>query len=135
MTRSAHTWKTAAIAAAMSGVAHGAHAQPATAPAVPGTDFSSEVTVHRTIVNAQGEVLRELAGSRYRLERFPGGRTRLTMLPTKSTPTKGPMANPHDGTVVELDPATGVLTLLDKDGAAVPSRQRSPIAQTGRSAC
>lgn len=90
--------------------------------------FGAEVTVERVVVNDQGRVIRELPRSRYRLERFAGGRTRTAMLPSTAGPRVGPLADPYAGMVVEFAPDGSGLRLLDARGQPLAGAPALPAA-------
>jgi hypothetical protein len=90
--------------------------------------FSAQVSVERTMVDERGKVIRELPGSRYRMERTADGRLRLTMLATRSYPTSGPLADAYAGLVVEQDGASGALRVLGKDGRPLPGIPALPAS-------
>ncbi|HUU33918.1 MAG TPA: hypothetical protein VMW48_07620, partial [Vicinamibacterales bacterium] len=78
--------------------------------------------------NDLGTVLRDLPGSRYRIEQFAGGRTRMAMLPSTAGPRVGPLADPYAGMVVEFDPAGSSLRLLGPNGQPLPGAPALPAA-------
>ena len=126
MERSTVRWQAVAVAAAMAAGRHVASAQ-GTVPVEPaeGAAFSAVVTVERSIVDERGKVARELPRSRYRIQRFAGGRSRMTMLASTPEPRVGPMADAYAGLVVEFDPAGG-LRVLGKDGRPMPGASPLP---------
>lgn len=67
----------------------------------PAAGFSAEVTVTHTMVDAKGARLRDLPTARYRLDRGADGALRLTMLATRSSPSRGPLADPFAGITVD----------------------------------
>lgn len=67
----------------------------------PDAGFSAEVTVTHTMVDAKGVRLRDLPTARYRLDRGADGVLRLTMLATRSSPARGPLADPIAGITVD----------------------------------
>lgn len=113
-------WQAMAPAAAMVMAALTAWAQDTPAEPPGAAEFSAEVTVERALVDEQGQVVQELPRSRYRIERFAGGRSRMAMLPGTPGPRRGPLGDASAGMVVELDPAHGTLRVLGKDGRPVP---------------
>jgi len=90
---------TVVIAAAIS--AGTAAAAAALEPDDPAAGFSAEVTVTHTMVDAKGTRLRDLPTARYRLDRGADGALRLTMLATRSSPARGPLADPFAGITVD----------------------------------
>ncbi len=134
MDRRTKKWPAALVfsAVAATGTAAGAQTtrvDPAAvaAPAPAGDAlFSAEVTVERAVVNEKGTVIRDLPRSRYRIEHFTGGRSRMAMLPSAPGPRVGPLADPYAGMVVEFDPAGAGLRLLGRDGQPVPGAPPLP---------
>lgn len=112
-------WQAAVMAAAMVVGVRAAAAQPAREPTDPDVTFSAEVTVTQAIVDRNGKTMRELPGSRYRLDRRDGGGVRLTMLATRSSPARGPLADVYAGMTVDTDPASGALRVRDAQGRRV----------------
>ena len=120
MERYAGRWQAVALVAAITAGAGTAGAQQQ--PQEPAGDavFSADVTVERAVVDGQGRLQRELPRSRYRIERFSGGRSRMVMLATTPEPRVGPMADAYAGLVVEFDAAAGGVRVLGKDGRPLP---------------
>ena len=109
----------AAIAAALAMWTRLASAQPPDQPMESGVFFTAEVTITQAIVDRTGKPTRELPPSRYRLDRFDGGRLRTTMLATRESPAQGPLADAYAGVTVDTDPATGGLRVRDARGTAL----------------
>lgn len=112
-------WPAMAPAAAMVMAAMTAWAQETPAEPPGAAEFSAEITVERALVDEQGQVVQELPRSRYRIERFAGGRSRMAVLPGQPGPRRGPLSDASAGMVVEFDPALGTLRVLGKDGRPV----------------
>lgn len=124
MTRTS-TWEWRRIAGTAALVVVTAQAGRAHMEALSGA-FRAEVTVERAVVDERGKVVRDMPGSRYRMERTADGRVRLTLLPTRPYPVAGPLADAYAGIVVEQDPATGTLRVLGKDGKPLPGAPPMP---------
>ncbi len=90
---------TVVVAAALSAGTAAAAAAPEWAE--PAAGFSAEVTVTHTMIDAKGARLRDLPTARYRLDRDADGAMRLTMLATRSSPARGPLADPFAGITVD----------------------------------
>ena len=122
----------AAMAATLMVWARVAAAQPAGEPMDPAVSFSADVTVTQAIVDRSGKITRELPASRYRLERLDGGGLRTTMLATRHSPARGPLADAYAGITVDVDPATGTLRARDARGVELttppPAAGAAPAA-------
>lgn len=132
MKRSTTTWPMAVMAMAtgvtMGATATRAHAQaPDTTPAH-GAVFSADVTVERTVIDGRGTVTRQLPASKYRIERFAGGRSRMAMQASTAGPRRGPLADPYAGMIVEFDPAGSGVRILGSDGQPLPGAPPVPGA-------
>ncbi len=95
-----------------------------------GALFSAEVTVDRSVVDERGKLVRDLPRSRFRIEQFAGGRSRMAMLAGTGGPRVGPLADPYAGMVVEFDPAGAGLRLLGPDGRPVAGVPPVPASFT-----
>lgn len=107
-------WRLAA-AAAIAALAGSAAAQTVPAEPANGATFSAEVTVTRAILDANGRVVQETPGSRYRIERRPDGVLRMTLRATKTVPATGPLADAYVGITVEPG-EDGRLVIRQPDG-------------------
>jgi hypothetical protein len=121
-------WRLAA-AAAMAALAGVAAAQTVPAEPANGATFSADVTVTRAILDASGRVVQETPGARYRIERRPDGRLRMTLRATKAVPASGPLADAYAGITVEpgengrlliRQPDGRPLAAADEAGAVLP---------------
>jgi hypothetical protein len=91
-----------------------------------GAVFSADVTVERSVIDGKGRVTRHLPPSKYRIERFAGGRTRMAMQASSAGPRIGPLADPYAGMVVEFDPAGAGLRIIGSDGRPLPGAPPLP---------
>jgi hypothetical protein len=121
-------WRLAA-AAAMAALAGVAAAQTVPAEPANGATCSADVTVTRAILDASGRVVQETPGARYRIERRPDGRLRMTLRATKAVPASGPLADAYAGITVEpgengrlliRQPDGRPLAAADEAGAVLP---------------
>ena len=125
-------WQAAVMAAAMAVGVRTAAQEPGQS-SDPEVTFSADVTVTQTIVDRTGKTTRQLPGSRYRLERRAGGQMRLTMLATRASPVRGPLADVYAGITVDTDPSTGALQVRDAQGRRLetPAVGSVPAAPAG----
>ena len=125
-------WHAAVMAAAMAVGGRAAAQQPAE-PTNPEVTFSADVSVTQAIVDRTGKTVRELPGSRYRLERRAGRQMRLTMLATRPSPARGPLADVYAGITVDAEPTTGALQVRDARGRRLetPATSSMPPAPVG----
>ena len=126
-TRSMTKWCAAAALAAGVAAPGGAAGQGTAAPP-DGAEFSADVTVQHSIIDARGTVVRSLAGSRYRLLKFAGGRLRLEMLPVVTSPAAGALSDAYAGMTVESDPGTGAIEVRDRRGKVISFGDRAGAA-------
>lgn len=126
MVRSTRTWHKAALVMAMVVTATRASGQAADTTPADGAEFSADVTVERAVIDGTGKVTRQLPPSKYRIERFAGGRSRMAMLASTAGPRVGPLADPYAGMIVEFDPAGSGVRILGKDGQPLPGASPVP---------
>jgi hypothetical protein len=91
-----------------------------------GAVFSADVTVERAVIDGNGRVTRQLPPSKYRIERFAGGRSRMVMHASTAGPRIGPLADPYAGMIVEFDPAGSGLRIIGSNGQPLPGAPPLP---------
>jgi hypothetical protein len=91
-----------------------------------GAVFSADVTVERAVIDGKGRVTRHLPPSKYRIERFAGGRSRMVMQASTAGPRIGPLADRYAGMIVEFDPAGAGLRIIGSDGRPLPGAPPVP---------
>ncbi len=116
----------AALVAALAALAHTAAAQAVDTAPADGAVFSADVTVERAVIDAKGRVTRRLPSSKYRIERFAGGRSRMAMQASTAAPRIGPLADPYAGMIVEFDPAGSGLRIVGSNGQPLPGAPPLP---------
>lgn len=126
MVRSTRAWHRAALVMAMVVAATGAHGQTAGATPADGAEFSADVTVERAVIDDKGKVMRRLPSTKYRIERFAGGRSRMAMQASTAGARIGPLADPYAGMIVEFDPAGSGLRVIGSDGQPLPGAPPLP---------
>lgn len=127
MVRSTGKWQTAALVAALTAMAHSAGAQSVDTAPADGAVFSADVTIERAVIDGKGRVTRRLPASKYRIERFAGGRSRMAMQASRPGPRIGPLADPYAGMIVEFDPEGSGLRIIGSDGQPLPGAPPLPV--------
>ena len=123
-------WHTAALVMTMVAATELASAQAVDTEPADGALFSADVTVERAVIDGKGRVTRHLPPSKYRIERFAGGRSRMAMQGTTAGPRIGPLADPYAGMIVEFDPAGAGLRIIGSDGRPLPGAPPLPAGLT-----
>lgn len=126
MVRSTGKWQRAALVMTMVVATKIASAQAVDTEPAGGAEFSADVTVERAVIDGKGRVTRHLPPSKYRIERFAGGRSRMAMQASTTGPRIGPLADPYAGMIVEFDPAGAGLRIIGSDGQPLPGAPPLP---------